>query len=63
MIKKPDAPVVNLAGRRKAGVTRGEVCPSQETAVLGLDRPVALPCGQLAGHEGPHEFRIVWGAV
>lgn len=37
-------------------------CPAKVKAVLGLPSPVMLPCGLLDGHDGPHRYRIEWGA-
>lgn len=39
---------------------RNGPCPAKVEAVLGLPEPVTLPCGNLEGHEGPHEYRITW---
>lgn len=35
-------------------------CPSTEVAVLGALSPVALRCGLLFDHDGPHRFAMQW---
>jgi hypothetical protein len=37
-------------------------CPSSAIAILGVPGPVRVSCGHLRGHDGDHEFRVMWGA-
>jgi len=36
-------------------------CPATVVAVLGLPKPVTLPCSSFVGHRGGHYYMIAWG--
>ena len=55
-------PVVYLDARTHMPIAVSTPCPSRVIAHLGMSTPAGteLPCGLLAGHEGPHTYHIEW---
>ena len=57
-------PVIHLDPETLLPVSVSKPCPSTTFAYLGFQVPgltsVRVPCGNLAGHEGPHVFHVQW---
>ena len=49
-------PVVDLNTRK----TPPRPCPSSVIAVIGVERPTRIRCGEAEGHAGVHRYVVEW---
>lgn len=61
-LSKSGRSVVHLDSETLLPVAVSTPCASTVMAHLGFQglSGVRVPCGDLAGHEGPHVFRVEW---
>ena len=57
--------VIHLDAETLLPVGISTPCPATTTAHLGFKglSGVRVPCGHLAGHDGPHVFHVEWTDV